>query len=277
MEQFSRSPKRPPWIWSLTEGYRALVELGVHFPYRVFSRLPKRGDGHPVLILPGFLASDTSTIPMRSFIYNLGYTVYGWGAGRNFADVENLDLMIEKVDHLYDIHNQQVSLIGWSLGGIFARQIAKARPHKTRQVVTMGSPFRNISKPNNAKWIYNILTKGVGIAGLDPELIADLPLPAPVPTTAIYSKEDGIVPWKECMEQFENELHQNIQVRGSHLGLGVNPSVLWVIADRLQLDDETWTKFQPATGLEDFLFYPNLKRRKRKEIDRSINSTASPS
>lgn len=260
MSSDSKSTKRPPLLWSLTEGYRALVELGIHFPYRLFSRLPKSGDGHPVLILPGFLASDTSTIPMRSFIYNLGYSVNGWGAGRNFADVENLDLMIEKVEHLYEKHGRKVSLIGWSLGGVFARQIAKARPHMVRQLITLGSPFKGIAKPNNAKWMYDILTKGVGLDGLDPDLIADLPLPAPVPTSAIYSKEDGVVPWTECMEQVETEIHQNIQVRGSHLGLGVNPSVLWIIADRLLYDDDNWKKFEPSSTIEDLLFYPSLKR-----------------
>lgn len=251
--------KRPSIIWSLTEASRALVELGLHFPYKWVSRLPQNGDKHPVLIIPGFLASDTSTVPLRKFIFNLGYTVYGWGEGRNLASVEYLDILISRVEKLYKQHDKKVSLIGWSLGGVFARQIAKARPHMVKQVITMGSPFKGISKPNNAKWMYDLLTKGEGIAAIDPELINDIPLPAPVPTTAIYSKEDGVVPWEVCLEQIETEIHQNIQVRGSHLGLGVNASVLWVIADRLAQNEENWSHFVPDNRLEDILFYPSLK------------------
>ncbi|MGK0315658.1 MAG: hypothetical protein ACI86M_001890 [Saprospiraceae bacterium] len=251
--------KRPSLIWSLTEASRALLELGLHYPYRWASRLPKNGDKHPVLILPGFLASDTSTVPLRKFIFNLGYTVYGWGEGRNLASAEYLDSLIYRVEKLYAEHGQKVSLIGWSLGGVFARQIAKARPHMIKQVITLGSPFKGITKPNNAKWMYDLITKGEGISRVDPDLIKDIPLPAPLPTTAIYSKEDGVVPWEVCMEQMETAIHQNIQVRGSHLGLGVNPSVLWIIADRLNQSEDNWKHFAPGTKLEDYLFYPSIK------------------
>lgn len=260
MSKKEDSIKRPSFIWSLTEASRALFELGMHFPYRWISRLPKNGDKHPVLIIPGFMASDMSTVPLRKFIFNLGYTVYGWGEGRNLASVEYLDILTERVEKLYTEHGKKISLIGWSLGGVFARQIAKARPHMVKQVITLGSPFKGITLPNNAKWMYDILTKGEGTARVDPALLEDIPLPAPVPTTAIYSKEDGVVPWELCMEQVETAIHQNIQVRGSHLGLGVNASVLWVIADRLAQNEEYWSHFEPDNKIEDFLFYPSLKR-----------------
>ena len=260
MSESSIDIKRPSIVWSLTEASRALLEFGIFYPYKFLSRLPKNGDGHPVLFLPGFLASDKSTVPLRRFIYNLGYQVYGWGSGRNLAEVEHLDLLIEKIENIHAQTGKKISIVGWSLGGVFARQIAKAKPHLVRQVITMGSPFKGITKPNNAKWMYDILTNGEGTSSLDPLLIADLPLPAPVPTTAIYSKEDGIVPWQVCMEQVETEIHQNIQVRGSHLGMGVNPSILWIIADRLQYHDENWSHFEPDSQLEDLLFYPSLSR-----------------
>lgn len=260
MTEMSGKITKPSKVWSLTEVSRALIEFGIYYPYKFLSRLPKSGDGHPVIFLPGFLASDKSTVPLRQFVYKLGYQVYGWGPGRNLADVSNLDLLIEKIEHLYAKHDQKVSIVGWSLGGVFARQIAKARPHLVRQVITLGSPFKGITKPNNAHWVHNIITKGKGTDDISPDLLADIPMPAPVPTTAIYSKEDGIVPWQLCMEQIETAIHQNIQVRGSHLGMGVNPSILWIIADRLQYDDENWTHFKPDTNLEDILFFPSLKR-----------------
>ncbi len=252
--------KKPSKVWSLTEFSRALVELGIFYPYKLLSRLPKSGDGHPVIFLPGFLASDKSTVPLRQFVYNLGYQVYGWGPGRNLADVSNLDLLVERIENLHVKYEQKVSIVGWSLGGVFARQIAKARPHLVRQVITLGSPFKGITKPNNAHWVHNIITKGKGTDGICPDLLADIPMPAPVPTTAIYSKEDGIVPWQLCMEQIETAIHQNIQVRGSHLGMGVNPSILWVIADRLQHHDDNWAHFKPDGNLQELLFYPSLQR-----------------
>lgn len=250
------SVKRPPFIWGLTEGYRALVELTTYFPYRLISRLPKNGDGHPVLILPGFLSTDKSTIPLRSFIHNLGYAVYGWGSGRNLGKLEMLDEMIKKVEYLYQEHNTKVSLIGWSLGGIFARQIAKARPNMVRQMITLGTPFKGVMEANNAKWIFDILEKTTGTT-VDEDFLNDIPYPAPVPTTAIYTKEDGVVPWNLCLEQSENKIHQNIQVRGSHLGLGVNPSVLIIIADRLRLEEDNWYHFKPKGFIEN-KFYPSL-------------------
>lgn len=249
--------QRPSIFWAATEGFRAAVELGTYVPFQFLSRLQEDGDGHPVLILPGFMASDFSTLPLRNFIHKLGYKVYGWGEGRNYACEEYVDSLLDRVDAIYRKHGVKVSLIGWSLGGIYARQLGKARPHKVRQIITLGSPFRDVTKANNAKWMYDLLTRGKGESKLQKALIEDIPNPAPVPTTAIYSKEDGVVPWRLCMEQEENMIHQNIQVRGSHFGLGVNPSVLKIIANRLPFSQENWQRFEAVGILEDILLYPS--------------------
>ena len=251
--------KRPSLIWSLTEISRAFVEMGFYFPFKALKKFPQNGDGHPVLILPGFLASDASTVPLRNFVHELGYTVYGWGEGRNYANEEYLELLFEKVESLYKKHQEPISLVGWSLGGIYARQLAKGRPHMIRQVMTLGSPFKGVTRANNAKWMYDLLTRGEGTAKIDPELIEDIPHPAPVPTTAVYSKQDGIVPWQLCMEQEESFIHQNIQVHGSHFGLGVNPAVFMIIADRLQYHEENWTSFKPDNLFQDLLLFPSTK------------------
>lgn len=246
--------KKPSLFWFATEGHRALMEFGAFLPYRYLKRAERNGDGHPILVIPGFMASDMSTAPLRSFLENLGYATYGWGVGRNYANEDYLDLLIEKVEDLYLTHRTQVSLIGWSLGGVFAREIAKEKENIVRQVITMGSPFNGITKPNNAVWLYEWLTDGRGTEDVDPELLASLPLPAPVPTTAIYSKEDGVVPWEVCIEEKEDELHQNIQVRGSHLGLGVNPKVLDIISDRLTYRKSNWSWYKrrpPVTNKEE--------------------------
>lgn len=253
----SNTVDRPPLFWLLTEGSRAIAELGFSIPYRRFLAGQNEGDGHPVLVLPGFLSTDMSTGPMRRFIQKLGYTPYGWELGRNTADASFVDALEERVESLYDYHQEAITVIGWSLGGVYARQLGKALPDKIRQIVTLGSPFAGIQEPNNVAWIYNLISKGDRIRRVDPELFDDIPLPAPVPTTAVYTKEDGIVPWYLCMEE-EDEIHQNVQVRGSHFGLGVNPTVLEIIADRLLHRKDDWTYFTPGNIVQDLLFYPSL-------------------
>ena len=235
--------ERPSFLLGLTEGGRAAFELFTYLPYNVIRKVEKTGDGHPVLVLPGFMATDLSTVPLRNHIHELGYKVYGWKQGRNYAKLDYIDLLHDRLDQIYHKYHRQVSIIGWSLGGIYARQIAKESPELVKQIITLGSPFKGVTKANNAKWLYDILTNGKGEAQLDPMIMEDIPRPAPVPTTAIYSKEDGVVPWKACME-IPSEIHQNVQVHGSHLGLGVNVTVMEIIADRLQQDLSDWTPFQ---------------------------------
>jgi len=243
--------KRPSLAFGLTEGIRAMMELGWYVPYRILTKNLEKGDGHPVLILPGFMATDLSTIPLRSFIHKLGYKVYGWGEGRNFAHVEYLDMLKEKLDRIFQKHKEPVTIIGWSLGGIYARQLAKHEPDIVRQLIVMGSPFKGVTLVNNARWMYDLLVKCKMVSGdIDPALIADIPESAPVPTTAIYTKEDGVVPWELCLEESDN-WHQNIQVRGSHLGLGVNPLVLQIVEDRLRLDKDDWAYFETRNLVED--------------------------
>ncbi len=245
--------KRPSLILGLTEGVRAMVDFGWYLPYRVFNKKEENGDGHPVLILPGFLGSDFSTIPLRSFIHKLGHKVYGWGAGRNYANTNYVDLLIEKVERIYKRHQEPITIVGWSLGGIYARQIAKHNPDIIRQIIVMGSPFKGLTEPNNLNWMYELLKKSkIVTEELDEELKADIPKPAPVPTTAIFTKEDGVVPWELCLEEQDN-WHQNVQVRGSHLGLGVNPLVLEIIEDRLKLDKSNWHYFKSANMVQDIL------------------------
>lgn len=250
--------KRPSILWLATECGRAVTEFGLSVPFRKFYRNCEEGDGHPVLVLPGFMATDVSTAPLRKFVNKLGYTTYSWDLGRNYAKVHYLDTLKDKIEEIYAKHGQAVTLIGWSLGGVYARQLGKTCPDKIRQIITLGSPFRGISEPNNATWIYNLLPGSKRVVDLDLTLLEDIPLPAPVPTTAIYTKEDGVVSWKVCIEEQEDEWHQNIQVRGSHLGLGVNPSVLEIIADRLLYTKSSWEHFEAKSIVKDFLFYPSL-------------------
>ena len=250
--------KRPSLFWLLTEAGRAFTELGASIPYRKFMTNNRHGDGHPVWVLPGFLASDTSTNQLRAFIKCLGYTPLAWELGRNFAQEDYIHQLIERLEEIHEEYQEPITIIGWSLGGIYARQVAKAQPSMVRQVITLGSPFRGVGEPNNVAWLYNLITGGQRVADVNPTLLEDIPLPAPVPTTAIYSKQDGVVPWQLCMEEEEDDWHQNIEVRGSHLGLGVNASVLRIIENRLLFEKSNWVPFKPNNFVEDLLFYPSI-------------------
>ncbi len=251
--------KKPSLFWLLTESGRAILEYGTFLPYNALKKESIESDRHPVMVLPGFMATDYSTAPLRKFINKLGYEAVGWGEGRNYARENYLGKLLNKLENQYLESGQEISLIGWSLGGIFARQLAKERPDLVRQVITLGSPFGGVSLPNNAVWIYRLLTKGKITNKADQALLDDIPKPAPVPTTAIYTKEDGVVPWEVCLEKVTDEWHQNIQVRGSHLGLGVNPAVMRIIEDRLKYGKENWTHFSTDSYVQDLLFYPSLR------------------
>lgn len=241
-----------------TEAGRALSELGWFYALKNQLTRNRRGDGHPVLVLPGFMTSNHSTSLLRRFLKEIGYESYGWNLGRNTGDMAFNDKISEQIWDIHVATGQQVSIIGWSLGGIFARQMAKEHPELVRQVITLGSPFSGITEPNNVSWIYQLITNGRKIEHLGDELLDDISKPAPVPTTAVYTKEDGIVSWKVCFEKELNDFRQNIQVRGSHFGMGVNPMVLRIIANRLQYRKENWQKFEPATFVDRTVFYPTF-------------------
>ena len=257
-EESIESISKPSFFWLMTEASRALFEFSTFYPYKLLRGNESSGDGHSVLVLPGFMATDRSTSPLRKFLIKLGYDAHGWENGRNYGSEVYIDLLLEKVVELFEESGEKISIIGWSLGGVYARQIAKQRPDLIRQVITLGSPFRGIDMPNHAEWVYKFLTNGKSSKDIDPLVLQDIPNPAPVPTTAIYTKEDGVVPWQICMEKQESSIHQNVQVRGSHFGLGVNPSVLAIIMDRLQYCEENWQPFVPGTRIREFLFYPSV-------------------
>ena len=121
---------------------RAISELGAFLGALPLLSLAPRGDGHPVLVLPGLVASDTSTRPLRSFLKSRGYAVSGWRQGRNLGLRHGVqDAMVDLVQELNDTHGRKVSLVGWSLGGLYARQLAKMMPERVRSVITLGSPF----------------------------------------------------------------------------------------------------------------------------------------
>lgn len=238
----SAAPARPPHpLLTLIEG-RAIFELGSFYALRgLLSQLP-RGDGHPVLVLPGFVASDTSTRPMRSLLDDLGYSSHGWGLGRNLRiDAEREAAMHALVRRIVDTAGRRVSIVGWSLGGVFAREVAKALPDHVRSVISLGSPITNERNVSNARKLFDALN------GAEPEPLRqgrfrDLAEAPPVPTTSILTKTDGIVDWRGSVQK-PGPQTENIEVHASHVGLGVNPLVMYAIADRLAQPEGKWQPF----------------------------------
>jgi len=224
--------KRPSLGLYFTEGFRALNERVKSIQFRKKYQPEKKGDNHPVLVIPGFMTNDASCKPLRQFIDRVGYVSYPWGLGRNYADLEDLEILKTTMDSIYQKHGVKMSLIGWSLGGVYARELAKEKPELVRQVITLGSPFGGLQEPNNAAWIYNLI-KGKKAKELDQTWVETIPNPAPVPTTAIFSKKDGIVSYQVCQELKEDKTHQNIEVQSSHLGMGFNKEVLEIIVEKL--------------------------------------------
>ncbi len=199
------------------------------------------GDGHPVIVFPGLGATDITTAPLRTFLADRGYTAYPWKLGFNFGPRHGvLDALREQLRHVADRHRERVSLIGWSLGGVYARELAKEMPDRSRCVITLGSPFSGHPRATNA-WRFYEMVSGQSVMH-DPALIAQLRVPPSVPTTSIYSKTDGVVAWQCSLNDGEPHT-ENIEVHASHVGMGMNPLALYVIADRLQQDPERWERF----------------------------------
>jgi pimeloyl-ACP methyl ester carboxylesterase len=200
-------------------------------------RSAPHGDGHGVLVLPGFMAADSSTWPLRTVLRRLDYDARPWGLGRNFGPTDAItEALPRHLEKLYSTTGRRVSLVGMSLGGVFARDLARSHADLVRQVITLGSPFRlpvRHSGPSltHAAWLYRMLRPWHGQRDVERPPEDDLPVLS-VPSTAIYSRTDGVVPWRACIER-EAPMTQCIEVRGSHIGLGHNPMALAVIAGQL--------------------------------------------
>jgi len=246
--------RSPGWVRLLLE-LRVGWEYGASIAAAPWLNLAPRGDGHPVLVFPGLIAGDLSTAPLRNYLRGRGYASYPWGLGINRGPREGVvDACRERLEQLADEHGRAVSLIGWSLGGLYARELAKERPDRVRQVITLGTPFTGHPKATNAWRIYEWAT-GHTIGA--PDLHQPLRSPPPVPTTSIFSRSDGVVAW-QCSLESEGPFTDNIEVQASHLGMALNPLTLYAIADRLAQPEGQWRPFD-RSGFRAHL-YPDPRR-----------------
>ena len=234
----------------------ALSEASTLLPARNLLKDLPRGDGHAVMTLPGFMATDRSMKTMRGFLRNWGYAARRWRMGRNLGlsrerDVEAL--LDDRLHRTYEKSGGKVSLIGWSLGGLFARELARRNPDLVRSVIMLGSPI-GCPKATNAWRLFQIMS---GIDVDDREIrrrVASLREPVDgVPMTAVYSRTDAIVSSKIARLPPGRQV-ENIGVTASHLGMGFNPAVLFLIADRLRQDARDWKRFE-ISGIRSLFFH----------------------
>ncbi len=236
---------------------RAAREYGSYVARRRALSRAVQGDGHPVLVMPGLLGGDGSTRAMRIFLRGLGYHVHAWKLGRNWGPTDRIiDGLGERFRGLVERHGRKISLVGHSLGGIYARELARRAPDHIRSVITLGSPVRIGERfSSNAEPVvralqsrYSDRAKG----GLPPGAIHES---VGVPYTAIMTMTDGVVHWESCVVD-AGSMQECIVVRGSHSGLIHNPAALLVVADRLALPEGEWVPFEEREGVGASIYVP---------------------
>jgi pimeloyl-ACP methyl ester carboxylesterase len=230
--ELSERPLRPPNICLMLIEGRGLLEFNSSLLLLPLLMRAPRGDGHPVLTLPGFLASDLSMAPMRRYLKALGHDTYAWSLGRNIGGLARMRQSLrDLLRRITDTTGQKVSIVGWSLGGVYARDLALHEPEMVRSIITLGTPFTGDIRATNATRLYEALT-GESVDDA-PEIRHAIAGDLPVPTTSIYSRADGIVNWRTSVLR-PSATAENIEVLlASHVGLAVNPATLWAVADRL--------------------------------------------
>ena len=248
----------PAMFDSWSELPRVLLEatmLGV--TWGILRANAPRGDGHPVMVMPGFMGGDESTLLLRRFLASLGYKVLPWLQGRNLGRPELLEGAMRRFYRAWQAYETPISLVGQSLGGVFSREIARKFPDATRCVITLGSPFGATEQGNTNAMIGRLFEE---MSGLSVEEMrarfgqGDPRAPLPMPSTAVYSRRDGVVAWDTCVER-DSTLAESIEVQGSHSGMAVSPDVLHVVADRLAENPANWRKFDRKCGMR-CLVYP---------------------
>jgi len=244
------SQPRGPGRTLLCEQFRAAAESAAFLAALPALSVGPRGDGHRVLVLPGLMAGDFTTIGLRHVLRVRGYRPHAWRLGTNIGPTQDIhDGLVRRLAELSDDGEHPVSIIGWSLGGILARELARRHPENVRSVITLGSPFRLSTRDDpgatHVDWLFDAFrpwhTDFLGHAHGEEDRT-----PLQVPATSIYSRLDGVVPWQACLD-LPGPLRENVEVSASHLGLGVHPAVLAIVLDRLRQPVGSWQPLTAAT------------------------------
>jgi len=257
--ELARGPGGPPSLFLLAlEAQRAVLERLALLPASPLLSGASRGDGHAVLVLPGFVAGDFSTRALRNYLRRQGYKAHAWKWGPGVGCQPGMPARLAaRVDELCARSGGRVSLLGWSLGGIYAREIAKHRPDVIRQVITVASPFADAGRATDLSPLFALLSRPKGPArkakaasrkgaalqkGRRSLLVAQLRNPPACRCTAIYSRSDAVADWRACREPLRPNT-ENIEVIGSHCRVAIDPLVLYAVADRLRQAENSWQPF----------------------------------
>jgi pimeloyl-ACP methyl ester carboxylesterase len=241
----TKTARPPKLIYSLIEG-RALLEAALLPPLLPLLSSAPRGDGHPVLLVPGFTAGDATMVGLKLYLRSRGYRVESWGFGQNTGFKLKFSQALEqKVRYLHHRHRSKVSIVGWSLGGVYGFYAAHSAPECVRSVISLGSPMRFSADKFDTRLmvraIYRYFAHPMGpVAHLAHVRAKVLKSPPPMPSTCIYSMTDGVVPPQAARLETDDAEHENIWVPGSHLGLGFNAAVMCILADRLAQPEGQW-------------------------------------
>ena len=235
--------QRPSLGLLCSEPFRAATEFARHKFGKSDNKKP--GDGHPVVIFPGLGTDGKSVATLRARCRALGYDAFDWGQGFNTGPRGDFDTWLgtlkSRVTELLSRHKQPATLIGWSLGGLYARELGKLMAPRTRQVITMGTPFNAVADHTNVAWLFRLLNGSS--SAIDPAMRQRLRTPPPMRTTSIYSRADGVVAWQTCRHHERSSLVHDIEVGGSHVGMNWNRDVLAVVADRLGQEPGPWRRY----------------------------------
>ena len=234
----------PSFLLAMLE-MRGLLEFAAFPMVLPFAKHCPAGEQQPVMVLPGFMANDNSTSIIRRWLTKLGYSSYGWAQGRNQGLTDKrFESLQRRVQRISRHHDQPVRLIGWSLGGIQARALAHEVSNNVERVITLGSPFRLPSAKQvggSVSRVYRRLHGGNLDHLMNPQAVWQYP--PPMPSTAVYSYTDGIASWDFCVDRLDGSQTENIGVPTSHGGLGGNPLVMLLLADRLAGNSDSWRRF----------------------------------
>ena len=265
IETINKNIDAPP-LYNVLLETRSLIEWTTMFGiYHIIPKQKKGGD-KPVLLMPPYLGNDHSTRFVRRYLKAVGFKSYKWELGVNMINSKYIPKLVERLDEIYEKHQEKVSLVGWSGGGILAKIIANRYPDKVEQLITIGSPVWGVKNMQTPIIRTLEFLRGKTLRARNKQILEELEDIPKVPITCIYTKTDGLVPWKNCLEAetYRKDI-RNVEVFGSHCGLGANASVLVTIANALITNTHGEAPKGLVVDIEN-MFFPKFWKQKRKDI-----------
>lgn len=241
--------KQPYWFHAAAEAVRAQHEAAFLNLAKPFIEAKASGDSDLVLVIPGFLGDDNYTAHFRDWLRNAGFHTTGWKLGRNTGPGgDTLDVLKELIESQADKAGEPISLIGHSLGGIYARELAKMMPQNVKQVITVGTPIKSdpVEGLSPVSRLFEAFNPGSSDHWSHHARIWEAPT---VPTSSLFSYSDGIVHWRRSVQDGGHDDIENIAVMGSHTGMLSNASVWHVIANRLSQNGNGWKPYRSINPL----------------------------